>query len=97
VGLGAAWPRFDASGPTEVPLSPGGLAYMGAGLVWALGQTVLLAWPAWQVLQGAPDAAVWTSAGGVIAASAAALWTVGFAFLPLWLGTARLERWEPGD
>ena len=94
VGLGAAWPRFDASSPAEVPLSPGGLAYMGAGLVWALGQTVLLAWPAWQVLRGAGDAA-WASPGGRLALLAAILWTALFTLLPMLLGTRRLARLEP--
>ena len=30
VGLGAAFPRFDATNPAEIPLSPGGLLYMDA-------------------------------------------------------------------
>jgi ABC-2 type transport system permease protein len=96
VGLGAAWPRFDASSPAEVPLSPGGLAYMGAGLVWALGQTVLLAWPAWQVLRGA-GGAVWTTPGGRLALALAVAWTAAFTVAPLVLGTRRLARHEPGD
>jgi ABC-2 type transport system permease protein len=97
IGLGSALPRFDAAAPTEVPLSPGGLAYMGAGLAWALGHTLLLAWPAWQVLRGAPGEAVWTSPGGLAAAGLALLWAVAFTVVPLAIGTARLARWEPGD
>lgn len=97
VGLGAALPRFDAASPTEVPLSPGGLAYMGAGLVWALGHTVLLAWPAWQVLRGVGAGSVWASPGGVIAALLALAWAAAFSVLPLMLGVAQLARWEPGD
>lgn len=97
VGLGSALPRFDASSPTEVPLSPGGLAYMGAGLSWALGHTVLLAWPAWQVLRGAPAGAVWASPGGMIAAALALVWATLFTVVPLVAGSARLARWEPGD
>lgn len=97
VGLGAALPRFDAAAATDVPLSPGGLAYMGAGLLWALGHTVLLAWPAWQVLRGASDAALWASPGGRLAAALAVAWALAFTVGPLLLGTARLARWEPGD
>jgi ABC-2 type transport system permease protein len=94
VGLGAAWPRFDAASPAEVPLSPGGLAYMGSGLVWALGQTLLLAWPAWQVLRGG-GGAVWASPGGRTALLLAVAWTAAFSLLPLALGTRRLARLEP--
>ncbi len=104
VGLGAAWPRFDASNPNEIPLSPGGLAYMGAGLVWALGQTALLAWPAWQVLRvgGAqvspPSAAeVYGSPGGLIAVALTIVWTAAFTVVPLAFGAWRLARYEPGD
>lgn len=96
VGLGAAWPRFDAASANEVPLSPGGLAYMGAGLAWALGQTVILAWPAWQVLR-AGGGAVWATPGGRVAIGLALLWAALFTVVPLLLGTARLARWEPGD
>lgn len=96
VGLGAAWPRFDANSPTEIPLSPGGLAYMGAGLVWALGQTALLAWPAWQVLRGS-GGSVWATPGGRLALLLALAWTASFTVLPLLLGTRRLARFEPGD
>ena len=102
VGLGAAWPRFDAASPNEVPLSPGGLAYMGTGLAWALGQTAILAWPAWQVLGGGSvggvdAAAVWATPGGRWAIGLALAWTAAFTIVPLLLGTARLARWEPGD
>ncbi|MEX2502974.1 MAG: hypothetical protein WD336_11405, partial [Trueperaceae bacterium] len=104
VGLGAAWPRFDATSPNEIPLSPGGLAYMGAGLVWALGQTALLAWPAWQVLRvggaqvAVPDAAaVYGTPGGLLAIALAVAWTAAFTLLPLAFGAWRLARYEPGD
>ncbi|MDZ7800485.1 MAG: hypothetical protein U5K81_06795 [Trueperaceae bacterium] len=96
VGLGAAWPRFDAASPAEVPLTPGGLVYMGAGMSYALAQTVILAWPAWQVLR-TPGAPVWRTPEGMLAAGLAAALTLAVTALPLVFGARALARVELGD
>lgn len=96
VGLGAAWPRFTASSPAEVPFSPGGLAYMGLGTVYAVGQTVLLAWPAWASLQGRTDP-VWSTFEGVASIALAFVWTAAFTAVPLVYGIQVLSRRDHGD
>jgi ABC-2 type transport system permease protein len=105
VGLGAAFPRFDANNPAEIPLSPGGLLYMTFSLMFAAIMTVLLAYPAWFSL-GSPtnvlgirptDEVLWLQPQGlkflVLIVAVTALGTVG----PLWFGSYRLSRYEPGD
>ena len=47
VGLGAAFPKFDAENPAEVPMSTGGLLYMAISLILAL----LIAWIAARPVQ----------------------------------------------
>lgn len=95
VGLGAAFPRFDATQVAEVPMSPGGLLYMATSLVYAAGLTALLAFPA---LAGwlPPDGALWTSQWGALAAALAVAWTLAFSGVAMLLGILRFRRWEPG-
>lgn len=95
VGLGAAFPRFDATQVAEVPMSPGGLLYMAMSLVYAAGLTLLLAFPA---LAGwlPPDGAIWATRSGAWAAVLAVVWTLAFGGAALLLGIARFRRWEPG-
>ncbi len=95
VGLGAAFPRFDATQPTDVPMSPGGLLYMTTALVYAAGLTVALAYPAWQTLVD-PELAVWASPAGRLSAAIAIGWTLVTAGVALALGTWRLGRYEAG-
>lgn len=45
VGLGAAAPKFDADNPAEIGVSPGGLAFMGLSLAYAILCLLLLAKP----------------------------------------------------
>jgi ABC-2 type transport system permease protein len=105
VGLGAAFPRFDANNPAEIPLSPGGLLYMAFSLLFAGLMTVLLAYPAWfsmgsptNVLAIRPtDEVLWFRLEGLrfllLVVGVTALATA----LPLWFGSYRLSRYEPGD
>jgi ABC-2 type transport system permease protein len=95
VGLGAAFPKFDATQATEVPMSPGGLLYMTLALVYAAGLTVALAYPAWSTLVD-PSLPVWASAAGRASAAVALAWTAAFALPALAYGTARLDRYEAG-
>ncbi len=105
VGLGAAFPRFDANNPAEIPLSPGGLLYMAFSLFFAALMTILLAYPAWfsmgspeSVLSIRPNSEVlWLKLEGLrfllIIIAVTALSTA----LPLWFGSYKLSRYEPGD
>ena len=96
VGLGAAFPRFNASNPSEIPLSPGGLLYMSFSLLFAVTMTGLLALPAWRAFQQ-PGSYFWlepqTWVFIMLVLSLTALATA----LPLWFGSAKLSRFEVGD
>lgn len=96
VGLGAAFPRFDATQVAEVPMSPGGLLYMTLSLLYAGGLTLLLAFPA---LAGwlPPDGVLWGNRIGAWAAVLAVAWTLAFSAAALLLGVLRFRRWEPGQ
>ncbi len=96
IGLGAAFPRFDASNPAEIPLSPGGLLYMTLSLAYAAIMTALLAWPAWQALQN-PSQIFWLQASGLLYLLAVLLITLLGTILPLLFGSYRLNRYEKGD
>lgn len=105
VGLGAAFPRFDANNPAEIPLSPGGLLYMTFSLLFAGIMTVLLAYPAWFSL-GSPtnvlgirstDAVLWLQPQGLRFLALVVAVTALATALPLWFGSYRLSRYEPGD
>lgn len=93
VGLGAAWPRFDIDDPAQVPLSAGGMVYMGLGLLHATLLTTLLAWPAWRALR-APSQLAWTEQAGLLVLALVAVLTAVTTVLPLVFGCRRLARWE---
>ena len=96
VGLGAAFPRFDATTPSEIPLAAGGLLYMTLSLAFAALITLVLAWPAWQTFQN-PQGMVWRTPEGLGVLALLALVTLLSTALPLLYGAARLARYEPGD
>lgn len=96
VGLGAAFPRFDATNPSEIPLSPGGLLYMTLALGYATIMTVLLAYPAWITLRR-PWLFYWRQPEGLWLLAAIALLTLFVTVLPLLFGSRRLALYEPGS
>ncbi len=96
VGLGAAFPRFDATSPAEIPLSPGGLLYMTLSLAYAGLMTLLLAWPAWQALR-APGLFYWGQSEGQLLLLALAGLTLITTIAPLAYGSGRLSRYEAGS
>jgi ABC-2 type transport system permease protein len=93
IGLGAAFPRFDATNPAEIPMSPGGLLYMTLSLIYAAIMTVILAWPAWQALTR-PDELYWLTAEGQVLLLALTLFTSLVAGLALLFGSRKLARHE---
>ena len=105
VGLGAAYPRFDATNPAEIPLSPGGLLYMTLSLLYAAAMTVMLALPAWQALRpsswfpiGArPSGFYWLQPQGLMLLAAILLFTALVTLLPLLYGSRQLSMYESGS
>ena len=95
VGLGAAFPRFNATTPSEIPMAAGGLLYMTLSLAFTLLMTVILAYPAWQTLKN-PNLMVWTTFEGLLVLALLALTTLLSTALPLLYGSYRLSRYEPG-
>jgi len=95
VGLGAAYPRFDATNPAEVPMSPGGLLYMTLALAYGAALTTVLAYPAWVALID-PRVAVWATAGGQLVLLIALLLTLSVSTAALTFGAWRLHRLEHG-
>ncbi|MEJ2290253.1 MAG: hypothetical protein P8Y05_00900 [Deinococcales bacterium] len=95
VGLGAAFPRFDATSPAEVPLSTGGLLYMALSLAYAALATVLFAYPAYRTLR-APGTFRWDSIEGLLVLIAVVIVTTLWTVVPLAFGSARLARYESG-
>lgn len=66
VGLGFAFPRFDAPNPAEVPIGIGGLLYMGLSLLHSAGLVVLASRPVFLSFTqpnlnylGGPEGGVW--------------------------------------
>lgn len=96
VGLGAAFPRFDAATPSEIPLAAGGLLYMTLALAFTALMTLILAWPAWQTLQH-PELLVWRTPQGLVVLALLAFVTLVTTAAPLLYGSYRLARYEPGD
>ncbi len=96
VGLGAAFPRFDATTPSEIPLAAGGLLYMTLSLAFTALMTLILAWPAWQTLKN-PDLLVWRTPEGFLVLALLTLVTFLSTILPLLYGSYRLARYEPGE
>lgn len=95
VGLGAAFPRFDAASPAEVPLSTGGLLYMALSIGYAVLATLVWAYPSYRTLRS-PGTFQWTSAEGLAVLGAVTLLTVLWTVVPLVYGSARLDRYESG-
>ena len=95
VGLGAAFPRFNATTPSEIPMAAGGLLYMALSLAFTLLMTVILAYPAWQALKN-PNIMVWTTPEGVLVLGLLTLLTLLNTVLPLFYGSYRLSRYEAG-
>lgn len=95
VGLGAAFPRFDATNPAEVPMSPGGLLYMTLALVYGAALTTVLAYPAWQTLID-PTVAVWSTPEGLLVLLLAVTLTLLSSVAALAFGTWRLHQLETG-
>lgn len=95
VGLGAAFPRFDATSPAEIPMSTGGLLYMGSSLVYAALSTLLFAYPSFRVLR-APGAFHWGTAEGAVVLALVVGVTAAFTVAPLAFGARRLARYEAG-
>jgi len=95
VGLGAAFPRFDATSPAEVPLSTGGLLYMALGLAYAALATLLFAYPSYRTLR-APGSFHWSSVEGLAVLGAVGVLTLLWTVLPMLFGSARLARYESG-
>lgn len=96
VGLGAAFPKFQATSPSEIPMAAGGFLYMTLALAYAVLMTVVLAWPAWQALRD-PTQMVWLTQEGFLVIALLFGLTLLFTLLPLMLGSYRLARYEPGD
>lgn len=95
VGLGAAFPKFQATSPSDIPMSAGGLLYITLALGYAALMTLILAWPAWQALQN-PARLVWQTPDGVRVLAILAGVTLLATALPLAFGSYRLARYE-GD
>lgn len=95
VGLGAAFPRFDATSPAEVALSLGGLMYMALSLAYAVVVALLFAYPGYRALR-TPGAFHWGSPLGLALLGAVVAVTVLSTVAPLAFGSARLARYESG-
>jgi ABC-2 type transport system permease protein len=83
-GMGARYPRFHAESVTHVAGSYGGVAYMVSAVLFIVGTTALLAWPAstwlwydYRSLPVPPRARLWITAALVAAAvlSVLTFWT----------------------
>lgn len=92
LGIGARFPRFDAADPSELAVSPAGIATMLASLVY-IGIVVVLACPPLHRLlltwRGHPEPARWevpAAAAAIVAVSAL------FALAPLRAAERSLER-----
>ena len=96
VGLGAAFPRFDATNPSEIPMSAGGLLYMTLALLYAAILTAVFAWPAWRTLNN-PNEILWLQTEGALFLLGVLVLTLLGTFLPLMFGSHSLAKYEPGD
>lgn len=96
IGLGAAYPRFQATSPSEIPLSFGGLMYMVMALAYSIFTTLILAWPAWRAINK-PGIIVWLTPEGLFTLAMLLALTLFTTVFPLWYGTYKLSRYETGD
>ena len=97
VGLGAALPRFTADNPAEIGFSPGGLLYIGAGLLCSLVLVALLARPVLLSITlgfAYPGLSAFGTAWGISGLLGLLVFTLLGTWLPLWWGAARLDRLE---
>jgi len=100
VGLGAAFPRFRADNPSEIPMSPGGLLYMLLSLAYAALLAVLMAHPAFLTLGissplGSEQSNhYWVTLEGTVVLTLYTLVTVVGVVWPLSYGIQRLSREE---
>ena len=95
VGLGAAFPRFNATSPSEIPMAAGGLLYMALSLLYALLMTLLLVWPAWRTLQN-PSLFIWSTLTGQLLLLSVLALTLITTLTALLFGSHKLEWYEPG-
>ncbi len=93
VGLGAAFPRFSANSPSEIPMTAGGLLYMALSLGYATLMTLILAFPAWKSFQS-PTVFYWSQPEGIGLLAAIVSLTVLCTTLPLIFGSTRLASYE---
>lgn len=93
VGLGAAFPRFDATSPSEIPMSAGGLLYMALSLAYAALMTIILAYPAWRNFRNA-NIFYWSQPEGIWLLTFIVVITLLGTVLPLILGGTRLARYQ---
>ena len=93
VGLGAAFPRFDANSPSEIPMTAGGLLYMASSLGYAALMTLILAFPAWKSIKN-PHIFYWSQPEGIQLLAAIICLTILSTILPLMFGSNRLANYE---
>ena len=97
VGLGAALPRFTADNPAEIGFSPGGLLYIGAGLLVSLLGVALLARPVLLSVTASylyPSLSAFGNGWGLGGLAGLLALTVLGTWGPLKWGAARLDRLE---
>ena len=96
VGLGAALPRFTADNPAEIGFSPGGLLYIGVGLLCALVPVALLARPVLLSVTTTlyPGLSAFLSGWGAASVVGVLLFAGLGTWGPLRWGAARLDRLE---
>jgi len=93
VGLGAAFPKFDANNPAEIPMAAGGLLYIALSLCFAIAMTALIALPAWRTIQN-PSIFYWSQPQGIIILIVLFVVTCLATALPLLFGSYKLARYE---
>ncbi|ADV67073.1 putative ABC transporter permease subunit [Deinococcus maricopensis] len=97
VGLGAAAPRFTADNPSEIGLSPSGLAYMGLSLVYSVVLLLILARPTYLSISFPdqyPGLAYLATLPGALALALLLTVTVGVTWGALAYGWRNLDRHE---
>ncbi len=93
VGLGAAFPKFDANSPSEIPMAAGGLLYIAFSLCFAIGMTALIALPAWRTIQN-PNIFYWSKPQGMMILAILLVVSCLATALPLLFGSYKLSRFE---
>lgn len=93
VGLGAAFPKFDANNPAEIPMAAGGLLYIALSLCFAVAMTALIALPAWRTIQN-PSIFYWSQPQGMLILTVLIAISCLATALPLLFGSYKLARFE---